>query len=109
MASNDDGCAHDCQLVSGRQVGCGRLISTTFPRTVPSQRVKPALSAAVAPLGSRTTSAVTPPAGVGGLHASCVASSVRARGDTSSMRLSPRLQSRQVPYFSLRAGMPHDV
>ena len=84
-------------------------MSTSLPRTVPSHRTKPALSVVAPYTGRFTTSAVTPPAGVAGLQASCVASRVRARGCINSMRLCPRVQSRHVPYFSLRAVMPQDV
>ncbi len=94
---------------SGRQLGCGMVTSTSFPLVLAIQRAKPALSTLSAAVGTITTSAVTPPAGVAALHACIVASSTRRRGDSSVSPLAPRVQSRQVPYFSFFASMPHAV
>src|SRR3982750_1024934 len=94
---------------SGRQVGCGMLISTSFPFTLGSQRTNPALSADSDARGMMATSAVMPRGGVGALQACIVASSWRARGETSISPLGPRVQSRQVPYGSFFAGNTHDA
>src|SRR3954463_11041526 len=68
------------QLVSGRQVGCGALISTNLPFVVASHCAKPALSFVCDRGGGTTTSPVTPLGGVPGLQGSMIASRFLTRG-----------------------------
>ena len=45
MRARDSAVANSVQSAVGRQVGCGALTSTSFPRACGSQRTKAALSA----------------------------------------------------------------
>lgn len=88
------GSALAAQVVSGRQVGSGKEIATSFARACGSQAWNAVLSATS---GSTITSERTGRPPVPGLHDSIVPSSERTRGATRSMWLTPRRQAFQVP------------
>ena len=102
ICSNDSSVAHSSQSASGRQVGCGSEVRTNLPFTSGSQAWN-SVESATSP--RNTTPAFTLPR-VPGLQASIMPSSVRTRGSTRSMCVSPRSHPFHVPYCSLRAATP---